>query len=64
MTLFDQVRYAVEKRQEVKPGMEKRINDWWQCVEMLYVSNELTESQYRTQKELLKQKIGELLGAE
>ena len=33
---------------------EQRINEWWITVENLYTSNELTESQYLTQAELLK----------
>ena len=36
---------------------EKRINEWWISVEALYTSNELTESQYLTQCELLKSVI-------
>ena len=38
----------------MKIETEKRINTWWESIEALYASNELTESQYLTQTELLK----------
>jgi hypothetical protein len=38
----------------MKTQTEKRINIWWESIEALYTSNELTESQYKTQTELLK----------
>ena len=49
-------RYRM-KKQVMEKETEERIGIWWEAVEGLYCSNELTESQYLTLKELLKSVI-------
>lgn len=38
----------------MKEQTKNRIAVWWEAVEGLYTSNEMTESQYLTQGELMK----------